>query len=162
MKLDQNSKSQRTHRQTRIKSTAWNLLRLVSCWFLPEDIGTSSRRPATISNKRNPSLCAWGLNGQKVCGLSISHLLNSSRDRNEVDGVKLIAFSELLVVIRGHGDIVVLRLFLTKVNPSLCVWGLNGENVCGLNIPLSDPEEWLRFSFFFVALAVPHYKNWLW
>ena len=36
----------------------------------------------------------------------MSHLLNAPRDRNEVDGVKLIAFSELLVVIRGHGDIV--------------------------------------------------------
>ena len=68
------------------------------------------------SNKSEPiSLSVWGLNGQKVCGLLIYHLLNTPRDRSEVDDVKLIskvddvkliAFSELLILIRGHGDTV--------------------------------------------------------
>ena len=59
------------------------------------------------------SLCVWGLNGEKFCGLLIYHLLNTPRDRSKVDDVKLIAFSEekksqseLLILIRGHGDTV--------------------------------------------------------
>ena len=76
--------------------------------------------------------------GEKVCGFYVSHLLNTTRDQNKVDGVffltfglvslycqrisgnfrvnralplrnkkvKFIAFSELLVITRGHMNIV--------------------------------------------------------
>ncbi len=85
-----------------------------------------------------------GLDVQKVCGLLISHLLNSPRDRNKVDGVNLIAISELLVLIRGHGDIVSSSCdyFKQKEPFALCV-GLDGQKVCGLLISqlLNAPRD---------------------
>jgi hypothetical protein len=55
---------------------------------------------------KQPFALCVGLERTKACGLLISHLLNSPTDRNKVDGANLIAFSELLVLTRGHWDIV--------------------------------------------------------
>ncbi len=77
MKLDQKSKSQKSG-TFRVASLAGGagcppVSRGDRCWFLSEGMGTSSRRPATFSNKSEPfALCGksvWGLNGEKVCRL---------------------------------------------------------------------------------------------
>ena len=113
-------------------------------------MGKSSRRPATISNfdflsnKSEPiSLSAWGLNGEKVWGLYIFHLLNTSRDRNKVDGVKLIAFSELMVFTREHGDIVSSSCdyFKQKEPFALCVGLEWTKGLRAFNIPPAERTE---------------------